>query len=72
MKEEPLQTADLLASISRRQDEGYIPFPSATRGLLFFSHVIFAAGFASGATHVPSCGTKEKSKIKLEKKIAKT
>lgn len=38
-----------------RQDEAYIPVPSATRGILFFSQVIFAAGFASGATHVPSC-----------------
>lgn len=38
-----------------------IPSPSASRGLLFFSHVIFAAGFASAATHVASCGTKKVS-----------
>lgn len=48
------QRAALLA-FTIRQDEAYIPVPSATRGILFFSHVIFAAGFASGATHVPSC-----------------
>lgn len=38
-----------------------IPSPSATRGLLFFSHVIFAGGFASAATHVASCRTKTES-----------
>lgn len=39
------------------------PFPSANSGLLFFSHVIFAAGFASAATHVASWrgGTKVKA-----------
>lgn len=59
---EPLQRAVLLAFIIIQQNKEYTPFPSATSGVLFFSHVIFAAGLASFATHFPSCGTKIKIK----------
>lgn len=41
--------------VSRRQRTCKdLPFPSSAKDLLFFSHVITDAGFASAATHVPS------------------
>lgn len=59
-----------------QQDDDNTPFPSATRGLLFFNHVMFAAGLASCATHAPSCGGKhqnvrKKKKLHLERIIEK-
>lgn len=58
---QPLQRAVILA-LSIQPNEEHTPFPSATSGMLFLSHVIFAAGLASGAMHVPSCKNK-KSKL---------
>lgn len=63
----PLQRSALLAFKTKQQDGECTPLPSATRGLLFFNHVMFAAGLASCATHVPSCGTKEKKNNTLRK-----
>lgn len=48
----------------------YKPFPSATRGLLFFNHVIFAAGLASCAMHFPSCGTNSEMSEKWGKYLS--
>lgn len=57
-----------LALKDMQQVEEYTPFPSATRGSLFFNHVMFAAGLASCATHFPSCGTQT---IPIWEKLAK-
>ncbi len=64
------QKAVLLVLITTQMGEEYVPFPSATRGLSFFNHVIFAAGLASRATHFPSCGTKQSKLEKNSKKPA--
>ncbi len=52
-----------------KQDDEYTPFPPSSRGLLFFNHVISAAGLASWATHFPNCGTKKNQNLR---KTAKT
>lgn len=45
---------------NNKRDGERSPFPSATRGILFLSHVMFAGGLASLAIHFPSCEAEKK------------
>lgn len=54
------QNTNLTKQLKKKKKDA--PSPSANRGLLSFSHVIFTAGFASSATHVASWRTEIKIK----------
>lgn len=53
-----------------KRDGERSPFPSASRGLLFLNHVMFAGGLASFATQFPSCKAKKGKKSEKQARKA--